>query len=467
MEGAPGPEPEPRPQRVCWVCLEHEPDENGELPQPTGCACRGGSTDHAHVGCVVKVAQDKEQTWVECPTCEQQWTGPMKLALARTRHVLTAHRPENCVDRLNAEHNLADALRIEGEYVEALELGQRTLARMRQAYGPEDPDALGTMQLVAATHLHKGDAEEALRLHTELVSLGRRVYGSEDSWTLNSIEELAGTHLHMGNPHLALPLYQRALDARRRTQGDGHAQTLASISGLSAIYMNLAEFGRALPLSEEALEGKRRLLGPQHPDTLRDVGDLGMLVYNLGNHPVAASLLQEAVQGLTALSVRGIYLVELEKLKGALQNNRVCLADPAAAAECQRIARRQRLKVEASLPTVAAKVVGVQSRPELNGAEVTTKRFLIDKGRYTVQLPPDADGKREKINLKPANLLLADGSDVVATGLTGAPELNGQKGIVEGWIEEKGRYAVRLEDKRRKKAANLKPDNCRADVLAM
>ena len=40
-------------------------------------------------------------------------------------------------------------------------------------------------------------------------------------------------------------------------------------------------------------------------------------------------------------------------------------------------------------------------------------------------------------------------------------------GVVEGWLEEKGRYAVRLEDKKRKKAANLRPENCRADVLAL
>ena len=41
------------------------------------------------------------------------------------------------------------------------------------------------------------------------------------------------------------------------------------------------------------------------------------------------------------------------------------------------------------------------------------------------------------------------------------------KAKVIGWLEEKGRYAVRLEDKRRKKAANLRPENCRADVLAL
>ena len=64
-------------------------------------------------------------------------------------------------------------------------------------------------------------------------------------------------------------------------------------------------------------------------------------------------------------------------------------------------------------------------------------------------------------------IVLAEGSAVIATGLTGAPELNGQKGSVEGWLEEKGRYAVWMEDKKRKKAANLRPENCRADVLAL
>ena len=126
-----------------------------------------------------------------------------------------------------------------------------------------------------------------------------------------------------------------------------------------------------------------------------------------------------------------------------------------------------RLAMEAELPSAAAVVIGVQSRPELNGAEVTIKRFLKDKGRYTVLLPPDAAGKQESINLKPANLVLAEGSAVIATGLTGAPELNGQRGEVEGWVEEKGRYAVRLQGGARKKVANLRPDNCRADVLVL
>ena len=87
------PEPEPAPPS-CWVCLEHTADESGELPQPTGCACRGGSTDHAHAGCVAQAAQEKAKTWTLCPTCKQMWTGPMALVLRQRRHDLAADLPE-------------------------------------------------------------------------------------------------------------------------------------------------------------------------------------------------------------------------------------------------------------------------------------------------------------------------------------------------------------------------------------
>ena len=46
------------------------------------------------------------------------------------------------------------------------------------------------------------------------------------------------------------------------------------------------------------------------------------------------------------------------------------------------------------------------------------------------------------------------------SGLTGAPELNDRTGVVEGFDDEKGRYALRLEG-REKQAA---PELCLAAV---
>ena len=90
----------------------------------------------------------------------------------------------------------------------------------------------------------------------------------------------------------------------------------------------------------------------------------------------------------------------------------------------------------------AATVVGirynpVQSRPQLNGAQVTTN--LGVEGSNIVQRPPGIDGDKEN----PASLIKR--------------ELNGQSGIVEGWPA----------DKRRKKAANLQPENCRVALFSL
>ena len=65
---------EGKDQLDCWICLDDGPDESGERPQPTGCACRGGATDHAHVGCLAKAAQGNTKIWTFCPTCRQGWS---------------------------------------------------------------------------------------------------------------------------------------------------------------------------------------------------------------------------------------------------------------------------------------------------------------------------------------------------------------------------------------------------------
>ena len=243
-------EPEPAPPS-CWVCLEHTADESGALPQPTGCACRGGSTDHAHMGCVAQAAQaaqEKDTTWVTCPTCKQPWTGPMRLALCERRHALAADLPEGDGERLTAALFLAEALRVAGRYEEALRLGRATLATSRRILGAEHPYTLSVMRAVAAAHADSGDLEAALPLKTELAATTRRVLGDEHDDTLRAIEDFAVMLGINRNYHLALPLHQEVLAARRKTQGDGHGGTLHGIGNLAGTYANLWELERALPL---------------------------------------------------------------------------------------------------------------------------------------------------------------------------------------------------------------------------
>ena len=64
------------------------------------------------------------------------------------------------------------------------------------------------------------------------------------------------------------------------------------------------------------------------------------------------------------------------------------------------------------------------------------------------------------LEMKPASLVLCCGTNVTLTGLTGAPELNGQTGVVLGWDSEAGRYVVRMDSPRIGKHKKVRPENC-------
>jgi len=343
--------------------------------------------------------------------------------------------------------------------------------------GDEDFATLVALKAVAYTLADGGDDAAALPLFTELVATSRRVKAKglpAEVGTLTALMGLAAAHGRLGKYHLALPLYQEAVDGHRRALGAGHATTLLSMIGLCNILSNLQEYKRSLPLKKQIVEGQRKLLGPQHPDTLLQVGELATLHAAMGDHEAAAPLLQQQLDGFTALSVAGSgrrYRQEVANARVARDHNARCLEEPKEAAAVQRQMRQLKLELEASLPTAAATVAGVQGRPELNGAQVTIRRFLVDKGRYAVLLPPDdADGKRKQINLKPANLELVEGTAVVLTGLTGDQAAsNGQRGTMASAVINGQRvWLVRLEVALGgTPVVGFQPEHWRADVLAL
>ena len=104
------------------------------------------------MGCLATFAREKVDTWTLCPTCGQQWTGPAALALARRRHALAAGLPEADPERLNAARNLAQALRVAGQYEEALRLGREALDTSRRVFGSEHPYTLHAMGILASAH---------------------------------------------------------------------------------------------------------------------------------------------------------------------------------------------------------------------------------------------------------------------------------------------------------------------------
>lgn len=279
----------------CFICL----DGQGHLLR--GCACRG-SAGFVHLHCLVTAATVNSARWYTCPTCEQRWTGRLKLAIARARCDLLAPCTAGAeADVLQAAMDLTWALRESCQLDEALELGQETLATARRTSGDEHVTTLTAMGIMASVYGAVGDHGAALPLETHVLAVRRRLLGNDHHATLTTVTNLGVTHLQLGNHSAALPLIHEALDGGRRANGRDHPETLTSIGNLGTLYSNMGTYDLALPLVKEALNGRRRVLGDLHPDTLHSVGGLGILLCKMGHHSSAADLLEEAIAGFATV----------------------------------------------------------------------------------------------------------------------------------------------------------------------
>ena len=87
----------------------------------------------------------------------------------------------------------------------------------------------------------------------------------------------------------------------------------------------------------------------------------------------------------------------------------------------------------------------------------------MDYGRYRVCLETAGSADSTPLGIKPANLALFPGTAVIVEGLVSQPELNGQRGLVQSFDVERGRYALLV--KGRERPLGVKLACCRLESL--
>ena len=220
----------PPPEHECYLCLEvaGRPTRSGVSNLlRAGCGCRG-SVGRAHLHCLVRAAEHKPQSWTECPTCRQAFTGVARFELAQVRwERARSTLPDETNEWQAAIRNFAFALTTAGRFEEALPLSEEGLAASERALGPEHPN------------------------------------------TLCHIDNM-GTLLHdKGDLAAAEPLWQRALETRERTLGPEHSNSLIAVNNLACLLLHKGDLAAAKPLVRRALEVvSGGTLGPEHRDAL-------------------------------------------------------------------------------------------------------------------------------------------------------------------------------------------------------
>jgi serine/threonine protein kinase/tetratricopeptide (TPR) repeat protein len=218
----------------------------------------------------------------------------------KARALYTQHRGPDHPDTLASMHMLAISYDAAGRIQEALKVSEDTLQLRKAKLGPDHPDTLASMGMLAISYWHAGRTEEALKLNEETLQLQKAKLGPDHPSTLGSMGSLAYSYHLAGRTQEALKLNEETLQLKKAKLGRDHPNTLASMNNLANSYDAAGRTQEALRLREETLQLRKAKLGPDHPDTLMTMANLAYSYVVVGRTQEAIKLYEETLQLMKA-----------------------------------------------------------------------------------------------------------------------------------------------------------------------
>ena len=99
-----------------------------------------------------------------------------------------------------------------------------------------------------------------------------------------------------------------------------------------------------------------------------------------------------------------------------------------------------RVKPSNLLQHVHVRIHDVQSQATLNGLKGTIIAWSEEKERYNIYVMDQS----KVVSLKPGNIILDNETVVKISGLMAKPELNGKYGTIKSWARDSNRYDIQL-----------------------
>ncbi|MFO1484721.1 MAG: serine/threonine-protein kinase [Verrucomicrobiaceae bacterium] len=204
---------------------------------------------------------------------------------------LSNNGPEH-PDTLRAMDMLASSYFDAARFVEALRLREEVLRLRRQISGPKHPDTVAAMNNLGASYLQVGRSDAALELSEEVLALRQKALGPEHTDTLDAMNNVANDFKALGRQDDALKLFEKEISLYRKAYGPKHPGTLLAMVNMAialhtrrGVRLSPSDSRRneeALKLLEEALPLCRQVLGPEHPLTLKAMADLAISCEDAG-----------------------------------------------------------------------------------------------------------------------------------------------------------------------------------------
>jgi eukaryotic-like serine/threonine-protein kinase len=197
---------------------------------------------------------------------------------AAARKLYAQHLGPDHPDTLASMQLLADCYRELDRQDEAIELHEETLKLRTAKLGPNHPDTLLSLLGVADSYFASGRNEEALPIHKEALRRHQEQLGPTHLHTLWCMQGLAETYGGLGRHQESLELLRRALALYKETVGDTHFGTLDTMNSIAHQLSALDRQKEAIDLFQETLRLEREKLGPDHPRPVDCMNGLAWLL---------------------------------------------------------------------------------------------------------------------------------------------------------------------------------------------
>ncbi|NBM17548.1 FxSxx-COOH system tetratricopeptide repeat protein [Streptomyces sp. GC420] len=204
------------------------------------------------------------------------------------RSSLGEHDPQT----LDLRFQLANVLRSQGKYQEALRLDEETLQRQTEILPAGHPHTLITGGSLAADLRAVGRFQEALERDKQIYEGFRTIFGDQHPRTLVAANNLAVDYRVTGDAERARQLDEETLERRVPMLGERHPYTLVTKAHLARDLREVGDYPGSVAMLEEVMDVFQEVLNPDLPETLRHAKSLAVSLRKAGRAAEAMRLTQ-------------------------------------------------------------------------------------------------------------------------------------------------------------------------------
>ena len=178
----------------------------------------------------------------------------------------------------------------QGNYLDAVRIGERILAINEKTFGPESSNTAISINNLGLLYEKMGDTAKAESSYLRALNIREKTLGAEHPITAIALSKLAGLYKLQADYAQAVPLYQKVLVIRENSLGPEHPQTANVLYYLADLHLEMGNYDHADTLIKRSLSIREKVLGPEHPDTAASLNTMALLYEKRGDYNRAKSL---------------------------------------------------------------------------------------------------------------------------------------------------------------------------------